>query len=179
MTATPQRRPGPAEAEPLLDDRTVVDIGIPGLTLVHFPTGYMRDSGLPCDGAWSVTWSATDHALAQSNFRTLHAAAHYALRLQRLPEVLEAIAAAAGGGPRVSKGLTKAVRHAEAHAHECDAAYPPGNLIVMGNGPSIVDEDGTTRQFMSRAPLVEWKHEDGLLRCAQCGDPPAHMWPTT
>lgn len=166
------------DTKPLLSERTVVDIGIPGVTLVHFPRVMILPSGLPSDGNWSVTCAEKDLALQRCAFRCFHAAAHFALRLQAIPGALEQIALVASGG-EIPPELPKAVRHAEAHAHECDGAYPAGSLIYMENGPSIVDDDGVTRRYMSQAPFVEWEKDgDGNLRCKECGDPAATIWPS-
>jgi len=169
------------EVEPLFTDRTVVDIGIPNITFVHFPLTYKTNSGFLIDGEWSTTWTSKDIGIQQCRFRSLHAAIHYAQRIQAIPGALEACEKMADKieGYVVPDEIRKAMLHAEAHAHECDAAWPAGNLIPFDNGPSIIDDTGTDRKFLSQAPTVYIeKNEDGLRVCKECGDDSAYDWPS-
>lgn len=162
--------------KPCMDNSIQVDIGIDGIVLEHFPREYLLDTGMPSDGHWSVTWlevawSEQTIGLQRTTFRTLHAAAHYAFRIQRIAGALEAIVAYAAdkeaGQP--TQELQEAMYHAEAHAHECDAAYPAGNVIRMENGPSIIDDTGKDRLFMMQAPFLEQdKDEEGRPVCKEC-----------
>lgn len=161
--------------EPRLTEPTVVDIGVPGLVLSHHPSTCIKGSGLPVDGEWSVLWG--DTRIHRAGFRTLHAAAHYAFRVHDLPGAVVEIAAACRTKQKTTDALSKALRHAEGHAHECDAAYPAGTVIPFSHGPSIVDDDGLTRAYISQAPSIKWeKADDGHLCCPECGDPASHIW---
>lgn len=155
-------------------ERLTVPSGVAGLDLVHFLT-WTADDLLPFDGEWSVTLSERDVAAQRCRFRTLHSAAHYALRIKDLADwtlPYEQIGERLKDGES-GRALREAMRHAEAHAHEVDAVRPAGAWIPMEGGPSILDDDGVTRQFMSGMPSIEWtKDEEGAHRCSVCGDHP-------
>jgi hypothetical protein len=161
-----------AEAEPLLNAPIIADVGVPGVTVVHFPTEYTTNDGLPVDGRWSPTWTATNLQLSRARFRTLHAAANYALRVRAIEGALAAIEAQASGGPKITKALTEQLRHAEAHAHEVDAVYPVRSVIPMQNGPSLVYDSGNLRRYLSNAPSLKWIESEAGLACDVCGEPP-------
>lgn len=166
-----------ATAKELLAERTVVDIGVEGIALIHFPDKYAANSGLPVDGSWSVTWTSNDTRLHRAPFRTLHAAAHYAFRVSRLPGALDTFKAIERKEEKLTAELAKKLNHAEAHAHETDAVYPAGTLIPMENGPSIVDDDGLTRQWINQAPFLTMvENSAGDKVCEHCGELPVMIW---
>lgn len=157
----------------LFQGRVGVPSGIPGIDLVHL-LEFTPSDGLPLDGVWSVTLADKDAAMQRCHFRTIHAAAHYALRIANMADWSlghDAITAELTG----ERGgeLQTAMRHAEAHAHEVDAAYPVGTWIAMEGGPSILDDDGATRQYMRGQPSIEWiKDQDNQHVCKVCGAAP-------
>jgi hypothetical protein len=155
--------------DPMVAIRIDIPSGVDGLTLVHFVQEVTIPERLPLVGEWSVTMTG-DFGVQRCTFMTLHAAAHYAQRLASLadwtspPSDLQQLV-------RDDNGLSDAMKHAEAHAHEIDAVNPPGSIIGMSNGPSIVDQTGTLRKAMSHAPSIEWDDSgDSPPRCKTCGD---------
>lgn len=156
-----------------LQEPTIVPSGIPGIDLVHMPE-WFTESQLPSDGHWSVTLSERNVAMqrCQIGFRSLHAAAHYALRIRDMADWSLSFAELS----ERMKGdaeLSKAMRHAEAHAHEIDAAWPANSWMPFSNGPSILDDSGETHKFIAQAPYLEWtKDDEGKRICSECGMPP-------
>lgn len=163
MTDTPY----PARVAQRID----IDSGVPGLALTHHVTECLPDAdGVPSNGLWHVTHIASDRTVerCQIGFRTLHAAAHLAQRLAALRDWT------VPANQIAFEGLLPEVRHAEAHAHEIDAAWPVGGVIPFSNGPSVVDDDGDLRRFIAQAPSIDWdKADDGTLTCSVCGALPA------
>lgn len=158
---------------PFIPERIELESGVPGLWLVHFVNEILTDSGAPIDGRWTVTHGDSDMAIQSCGigFRTLHAAAHFAKRLEPLidwtvsADELKKRAAERGE-------FSKGIRHAEGHAHEVDATWPAGAVIPFSNGPSIVDDTGDHRKFMAQAPMLDFeKDTEGGRVCAVCGDP--------
>lgn len=160
-------------ADPTMEQQTLtVQSGVPGLVLVHGLV-WTAKNGLAVDGSWSVTMEAGNVATQRCRFRTLHAAMHYAQRLAPLADWTGDVRALLKTDE--GQALKLALAHAEAHAHEVDAVYPPGNVIPSENGPSIVDHDGSTRRFMLNAPSIDWTAGAGSPRCTDCGDEPI-LW---
>lgn len=158
------------------DNQITIDIGIPGITFVHVITGRMIDNNVPVDGRWTVVWTATGHRIHQVPFRTFHSAVHYLQRIQALPGLLDRIVNVFTGG-EITKELSQTVRHAEAHAHECDASYPAGTIIPCENGPGIVDDDGETWRFLEGIPFLKSEiNSEGRRCCVKCKGLLAHVW---
>jgi hypothetical protein len=118
-------------------------------------------------------------------FRTFHSAANYAYRLRDIDGCLTAINGAAGTindevKATLPEDILKLMYHAEAHAHECDAAYPAGTMIEMGNGPNIIDETGNMRAFMSQAPQLQTARDVyGRTVCKECNEETVHQFPAS
>jgi hypothetical protein len=157
-------------ARVLLPEPIAVPSGVDGLELVHFME-WTQEDARPSDGHWSVTLAGRNIAVQRCKFRTLHSAANYAERIKDFVDWT-------GPHDEWTKGeqgieFSKKLSHAEAHAHEIDAVYPPGNWVPFSNGPAILDDDGTTRQFLSQAPSLDWtKDDEGTHRCTECGELP-------
>lgn len=157
------------ELAPVFPVRVSIESGVPGLELVHFLIWTTEDA-LPFDGSWSVTIASVDTAVQRCRFRSLHSAAHFAARIAPMCDwtlPYEDVRTWASDGE-----AGKAVRHAEAHAHEVDAVWPVGSVIAMSNGPSLIDMTGITRAF--GRPSIDWKRDDeGDWRCEVCGESPS------
>lgn len=156
-----------------LKELTTIPSGVPGIDLVHVPE-WFTDSNLPSDGHWSVTLSARNVGMQRCaiGFRSFHAAAHYAYRICDLADwslTFDELNAQMKADPE----LPKAMRHAEAHAHEIDSTWPAGSVIPFSNGPSIIEEGDSMHKFLAHAPSLDWtKDDEGHRVCLECGATP-------
>lgn len=138
---------------PSIPERIELESGVPGLWLVHFVDEILTSTGAPTNGRWSVTHTGSDMAIQSCGigFRTLHAAAHFAKRLEPLADWTVSTDELKKRAAEQAE-FAKAIRHAEGHAHEVD----------------LVD----LRKFMAQAPALDFdKNDDGGRICAVCGEP--------